>query len=317
VLHVPTQEIIWAGVFETSQGKSGAATETGIKPIPQIASTIAQTYGLIASDMRRRAQADPGIHTRYTCINLAYIAMNRPAEVSFRATRDCLEKAIAENPLDAPAHSTLAFLFVSAYLHGLNTEPVEKPLERALALARTAVDLAPQKARPRAALFWTRFFSKRFDDAFDSASQIIDLNPNASDNLTRIGAAQILRGRLDEGIGNLRKARALGISASGSRDLFVALAAYEKGDFEAARRHVMPMAIGQFPLGLVLRIAVAERLLDAPEAQIARAQLEKDFPDFAADLPAALERYAMLPTMRDKLLADVTAAQSMDPAPER
>ena len=308
VIHAPTHEIIWNGAFDAGLppvGSAVSASEPMVEPTQQIVSTVAQTYGLIASDMRRRVQADPNTYAIYVCIDQAYAAMNKPTDAAFRAARDCLEKVIGDNPLDAPAHAALSYLFVSAYLDGLDARPEQKPLERALALARTAVDLAPQKARPRAALFWSRIFSGRFDDAFDSTRQIIEMNPNASDNLTRIGAAQILRGRLDEGIANLRKAKALGISASGLRDLFMALAAYEGGDIEVASRHVAPETIGRFPLGLVLRIAIAQRHGDTAGAQAIRVELERDFPRFAADLPASLDRFHMMPIFRDQLLADI------------
>ena len=302
VTHVPSHEIVWVQTFD--------AIASLTEPSRQIASTIAQTYGVVASDMHKRISLNPEAHMLFSCIRLAYSTLAKPDLADHRKARTCLEAAIASDPREATAKSALSYLLTATWLDGIDPHPGEAPLTIALALARDAIEVAPQKARARTAYFWTRFFDKRYEDAFEAAHLAIELNPNASDTLARVGAAMVLRGRMGEGREHLKRARSLSMATTRWIDTFEALAAYSDGDMEHAARRADGRTTSLFPLGLLVRIAVAEQRGEHDRARADRASLMQDHAAFAADLPAALDRYGMIPDLRDRLLVDYARSAS-------
>ena len=146
---------------------------------------------------------------------------------------------------------------VDTYLNGIDARPDEKPLDMAIQMAHRAVDLTPQKSRAHAAIFLTRFFDKRYEDAFNSADRALQLNPYATDTPARIGAAYVLRGNFDKGIPLLQRAVRFSPSPPGWYEFYFFLDAYMRGDQHGAFRHALRRSATRFPLGIVARIIVA------------------------------------------------------------
>ena len=296
-------EIIWTRTFD---GLRLAKTSASLEPtIDALTSDVAQTYGVLFTDMRRQLSSEPD---GFGCVILASDYFKSPSPAAHAAARDCLERTVAQHPTFAPGFAALTYLMVDTYLNGVDARPSEKPLDLAIQMAHRAVDLAPEKARSHAALFVTRFFDKRFDDAFDSAGQAMELNPYATDTAARIGAAYVLRGEFDKGMTFLQRAARFSPSPPGWYEFYFFLDAHTRGDDHAARRHAMRRSATRFPLGILARIIVAHQQGDTVAVAHWTQQIFADYPTIADDVPAALERYAMAPDISRNFLADLRDA---------
>jgi tetratricopeptide (TPR) repeat protein len=244
----------------------------------------------------------------------AYSVVNQPSEQTFANARSCLERSIAADRAFMSAHAALSFLLVSGYLNGIGARPGEDPLERALDAARTAVNLSPQLGRAHSANFWARFVNRRFDDAFESARTALQLNPYSSDTKARLGAANILRGQVDDGLKWLTSAQHSNANTPGWEEFFFFLAAYLNGDDQEAARHALRRSTAQLPLGQIARIIVLSKQGNAAGIAKWRGRLSTEFPEFSSHVSQFLDRWAMKPDIRDRLLADFEAAGAADVA---
>jgi tetratricopeptide (TPR) repeat protein len=270
-----------------------------------LTSAIAETYGVVFIDMRKRLSGEP---EGFGCVILASDYFKTPSPAAHAAARDCLERAVAQQRNFAPGFAALSYLLVDTYLNDIDARPGEKPLDVAIEMANRAVDLTPQKARAHTAVFQTRFFKKSFEDAFASAGQAQLLNPYATDTLARIGAAYVLRGEFDKGLALLRRAVQFNPSTPGWYEFPFFLAAHMRGDEQSAFRHATHQSATRFPLGIVARIIVAHEQGDAAAVAQWTQRLFADYPAFANDIPAAFDRYAMTPEISRRLLADLSEA---------
>jgi tetratricopeptide (TPR) repeat protein len=306
MIHVPTREIVWTRLLNGIPADPATARADGM--IGSIAASVAQTYGAVYSDMRKRLPKNPADVSGYGCVMLAYGALNTPAKSSRADADACLERAVAENPNFASGFATLSLLSTFQYLAGETREDGVSPIDRASELANRAVSLSPQKVRPHTAQFTARFYGGRFDDAFESAQTAMDINPYAADTIARIGAAHLLRGETE--LGRTLIARALQSNAvpPGWLEFFIWLDAWQQGDLATAHRHARRSSSSQFPLGMVARIITWSEKGEAATAQRWIERLGTTYPGFAADIPAALQRYGMVPELSDKLLGALDKA---------
>lgn len=303
IWHPASGEIIWTRTFDDLHIEGNAAA---IEPaVSALASAVAQTYGVVFTDMRKRLSGPP---EGFGCVILASDYFKTPSPPAHAAARDCLERAVAQHPNFAPGFAALSFLMVDTYLNGIDVRPDEKPLEGAIEMANRAVDLAPQRARSHAAVFQTRFFNKRSEDAFASAEQALQLNRYATDTAARIGLAHVLHGEFDEGIALLQRAIRFNPSPPGWYEFPLFLDAHMRDDEQSASRHALRHSATRFPLGILARIIVAHEQGDRSAVAQWTERLFADFPAFASDVPAALDRYAMAPEIGHRLIADLDEA---------
>ena len=303
IWHPASGEIIWTRTFDDLHlEKIEAAFEPAVSALT---SAIAETYGVVFTDMRKRLGDVP---EGFGCVILASDYFKAPSPAAHAAARDCLERTLAQHRNFAPGFAALSYLMVDTYLNGVDARPGEEPLDVAIEMANRAVDLAPQKARAQATVFQTRFFDKRFEDAFASAEQALLLNPYATDSAARIGAAYVLRGEFDKGLPLLQRAVRFNPSTPGWYEFPFFLDAHMRGDEQSASRHAMRGPATRFPLGIVARIIAAHEQGDAAAVAQSTQRLFADYPVFADDIPAAFDRYAMTPEISRRLLADLSAA---------
>jgi tetratricopeptide (TPR) repeat protein len=306
MLHVATREIIWTRLVSGVPLDPAKARADGV--INGVAASLAQTYGAVFSDMRKRLPKNPADLRGYGCVILAYGALNSPASGAIPEAQTCLERAVSENPTFASGYAALAHIWTAHYLMGTSESDRAAAIERASELANRAVSLAPQKSRPHTAQFTTRFFSGRIEDAFESARIALELNPYAGETLGRVGAAHMSRGEWDIGRGLIAHALASLSVPPGWLEFYLWLDAWQQGDAATAYRHATRRAGLQFPLGILARIIAASEKGDLPAIKRWRERLAANFPVFAADLPDSLARYGIVPDLQERLLVALDTA---------
>jgi predicted Zn-dependent protease len=161
-------------------------------------------------------------------------------------------------------------------------------------------------------LFRSRFYARRFDDAFAVVPQLLANLPNSRLVSANVGVAYISRARYDEGMAILSRLEESNLGAPAVSVPMLALAAYMRGDEETAERFASRGVAARQPMGLIMQIVVCERQKRQACALEASQQLRRDYPSFAADVPTALFRYALADDIRGKLLVDLHSAGFFD-----
>jgi adenylate cyclase len=124
-------------------------------------------------------------------------------------SRALYEQAIAADPNYAPAIQALANNYVFAYLEPTEVEPIKSEygqqsvLDRALVLARQAVELDPSLPEAYATLAWALHWQYRRSEALAAFERAFALNPNLADG--RYSLILTHSGRATEGIQIMRK----------------------------------------------------------------------------------------------------------------
>ena len=310
----PTGDVLWSHAYADVNPGDGPALETLSRIVVATVGDVGG--GVIFSDLRERLFQAGQPLTGYRCI-LAGAAYMRERNEDIRAsTRNCLSAEIAAHPNDYRAMTVLSSILVVGYLNAMPESRGVADLQRALLLARRSYDLAPQRASTQAALFFSRFYDKRFDDAFQTAAQAIATSPESSLLMARIARAYISRERYDEGLALLAPIEATNSGPPASSLAILALAAMMRGDMHGAYGYAMRTGAAATPFGLVMRIIACHALDDPACVSAASESLRTNFPGFAADIPGGLDRHAFTDRIRAAVLKGLADA-GVDTTPSR
>ncbi len=141
-------------------------------------------------------------------------------------------------------------------------------------------------------MFLTQFYEERFEEAFDAARKTMETNPHSSIMAASIGAAHISRGDFAEGDALLEPLMKMESNAPRAFLAFAALSAYMRGDVETAWGVAAGGGQDHNSIGLLMKILVCQQRRDRNCVKTGAQQLEFEFPGFASNLPASLDRYA-------------------------
>jgi hypothetical protein len=310
LVYLPTNEIVWSRTFpRISLGDPASIDGMTNAVVSEVGEQ--QMGAILADQLARVAIARPPLQG-YACLleAHAYLSIRNPMDRG--PVRDCLERELSINARDDHALSLLAFILIRDYLDLPPNNKGLADIERAQELAQLAAEIAPYRSETAAILFRSRFYARRFDDAFAVAPQLLANLPNARLVSANVGVAYISRARYDEGMAILSRLEESNLGAPAFSVPTLALAAYMRGDEATAERFASRAVAAQQPMGLVMQIVVCERQNRQACVIEASRQLHQDYPGFAADVPAALFRYALADDIRVKLLVDLRAAGFFD-----
>jgi len=258
--------------------------------------------GAVFTDVRARLAAKHAPLAGFTCIMAGIEFVRERQEERRAATRGCLETELRNDPDNVRALTSLTTILVIDYLNNSPQNRGEADLRRALQLAQRARDLAPQRAETVTAIFFTRFYSKDFDEAFQAAREAINLNPNSSLLMARIARAYISRERYEEAHAVMAPFETANVAQPASLLAPLAIEAIMKGDLTKSLTYTLKSAISGTPLGLVARIVACEETGNQPCVAEAQIELRNSFPGFAKDVPAALQRHLYDESIQARLL---------------
>ncbi|MCE6960786.1 hypothetical protein LAZ40_17305 [Cereibacter sphaeroides] len=154
----------------------------------EVASLIAQRDGIMDSQAREMAGRMPAQFAAYQKLVDFQDYWRTVDFTRFEPLRQDLERVIAEDPQFATGHACLALLYSDAARYGLDCGPDHpRPIERALALAKRAVQLAPRSGRAHHALGVAEWFSGYPEKAIETLKVACALNPNDSELNAELG----------------------------------------------------------------------------------------------------------------------------------
>ena len=144
--------------------------------VPRIVSTSADHFGVLArtiSDAVREKPLDQLSPYEALMRGFGYHFRLTPEEHA--AARVALERAVERAPANADCWAMLSWVYSHEHAHGFNPRPGS--LDRALAAARRAVDLAPSNHVAQQALAVVLFFRRDVAGCRSAAERALALNP--------------------------------------------------------------------------------------------------------------------------------------------
>jgi TolB-like protein len=142
----------------------------------RIVSTCGDRFGVLARSIsdavrgREASQLDA-----YEALMRGFGYHHRLTAAEHEQAREALERAVDRAPANADCLAMLSWIYTHEHAHGFNTRPGS--LERALAAARRALDIAPSNPLAQQALAVVLFFRKETAGCLSAAERAMALNP--------------------------------------------------------------------------------------------------------------------------------------------
>jgi len=185
-----------------------------IEDIFSVQDEVAQTVASVLSIQINRAEADRALlkppttweaHDYFLRGNAALTRfLSRFTLDDLNDARALLQRSIDLDPSYARAYAVLASTHLDAYLTGVNDEyRTQAALDRAFALARTAVEIEPGLPLAHAHLADVHLFRREYDDALATWGRVFELNPNFTD--FRYGRALNFSGKFGDGLAAIKR----------------------------------------------------------------------------------------------------------------
>jgi TolB-like protein/Tfp pilus assembly protein PilF len=256
--------------------------------VPRIVSTVADQYGILPRSMSEilRTKKDEDL-TAHEAVLRTFSYFTRITPEEHAAVGKILERAVREAPDHADSWAMLSMIYRGEFAQGFNAGP--NPLDRALAAAQRAVDLAPTNALSHYALATVYFFRKEMTPFRVEEERALALNPLDASVRAYLGLLIAAAGEWDRGCQMVESAMQLNPNCPGYFYFARCCNGYRQGRYaevlEDAARVNMP---GYFHTH-AMRAAALGQLGRREEARKAVQNLLALRPDFAA---AARQEYA-------------------------
>ncbi|MTW17045.1 hypothetical protein GJ689_12605 [Rhodoplanes serenus] len=302
---LPDQAVIWHADFETA--RPGETREVARRRVAlEALSILLEPFGIVAAaERRKQEQQQP---PRYGCALLAAKVARYYDPGRHTQTRECLERAIADDPGFVLAHVLLARLHVRDYVHGLS---VSSDLSTAVALAHRAVELGPNSARAHYTLMQIELARGRVERAHELARKALALNPYDVRVLMQVGGFMVATGDVDGGLALLQQARRHLSTNPHPLAWSLFLAHYLRDEMAEAAADIAEMP-GEYDINLVARALLSARTGDPEGARAALAVLHARQPTWIEGAQERLSRLVAAPWIRDRLEADLKAIGGAD-----
>lgn len=249
--------------------------------VPQIVSTIADCYGVLPRSMGETLRGtDPARLTPYEAVLRCFAYFQRLSAEEHLPVRIALERAVEQAPAYADAWAMLSLIYKEEFTHGFNLGP--DPLDRALAAARRAVELAPSNHLAHHALAAAEFFRKEYQRFRLSASRALELNPMDGFTLAYLGFLIAYAGDWKRGGVLSASARRLNPHHPGWYWFVPGMDAYRNGEYRAALEFADRTNMPEYWRTSLLTAAARGQMGDKAAAARALNLLLAQRPDFAS-----------------------------------
>jgi len=144
--------------------------------VPRIVSTCADHFGVLARAISEAVRGRPiDMLSPYEALMRGFGYHSRLSPDQHAKAREALERAVEQDPANADCQAMLAWVYAHEVAHGFNPRPGS--LDRALAAARTAVDLEPSNHLVQQVLAVVFFFRGETASCRSACKRALALNP--------------------------------------------------------------------------------------------------------------------------------------------
>lgn len=188
--HVLAPDLSPADIIDACQSIAG-----------QVTLRIAERDGILDSQARDSMDASPQSFDGFRKILEFHDYWRGLDPTMFEPLRLDLEATIAADPGFAMAYACLSMLYSNAARYDYDVTPIgQPPLERALDLARRAIQLAPSSSRAYHARGIAEWFSGMTDESLETLGIALSLNPNDCEVMSELGLRRAMRLEWDLGL---------------------------------------------------------------------------------------------------------------------
>ena len=251
--------------------------------VPRIVSTVADQHGVlprgISEELRGKNEEDL---TPHEAVLRSFSFIQRISPTEHATARRILERAVGQDPNQADAWAMLAIMYDTEFADEYNPRP--NPLERAMAAAQRAVDLAPTHALGYYALAFTYFFRKDNAGFRAAVEQAVALNPMDGSVMGLLGLLVHHLGEIDRGTHMVEAAMQLNPHYPPVFRAPAFLNAYAEGKYAEALELAVRFNMPGFFHALALRAAALGQLGQREAGQQAVQELLALRPDFATSV---------------------------------
>ncbi len=256
--------------------------------VPRIVATIADQYGVLPRSISEllRTESDHAL-TPHHAVLRTFSYFTRLTSEEHAVIRGMLERAVHTWPEHADSWAMLSMVYRGEFAQGFNPRP--DSLERALAAAQRAVDLAPMHALGHYALATAHFFRKEMIPFQVEAERALTLNPLDASVQAYLGLLIAAAGEWERGCELVESAMQLNPNCPGYFYFARACNAYRQGKYEEVLEAVARINMPKYFHVPALRAAALGQLRRQEEARKATQELLLLRPDLGA---VAREEYS-------------------------
>jgi TolB-like protein/Tfp pilus assembly protein PilF len=249
--------------------------------VPRIVSTVADMHGVLPRSMSEAVRSrNPVELSPYEAVLRSFGYFDRITGEDLAAARSGLESAVRKAPASGDAWAMLALLCVQDYAQGFNLQA--DALEKGLAAARRAVEVAPSNHLSHYALAQALFFLKEFQSFRNAAERAVALNPMDGNALAFLGELLSYSGGCERGAALAARAKQLNPNHPGFYWFADFYNAYRQQDYRSALAAALNLNLpGHMGAHMVLA-ATYGQLGEREAAEKAVRDLLKLRPDFAS-----------------------------------
>ena len=298
------QTVIWSRAFEKLSGEDGAI-ERHI--LLELSGAIVLPFGVISANDRAKRLGTGELDPRYEALIEAADALRSFEPDAHVRTRDRLEQLGELDPNFANGFMVLALFYGREYWIGIDDRRNDAPpLDRALKVARRAIELRPQSARAYHVLLTVLFLRGEKDAGIAAAERALALNPYDVLAMGEYGARLIYCGEIDRGMAIVNESAGLSpvLPVWSHFALFVGY--YVRGDLAKARYHASQLTNEAYVYGQLARALMAQQDGDAAEARRAVQAILALQPAWGADPRRQIGKLIKAEALADRLSADFT-----------
>lgn len=256
--------------------------------VHRIVGTCADRFGVLARSISDAVRVrDPAGFSSYEALMRGFGYHHRLTETEHAAAREVLERAVERSPSNADCWAMLSWVTSQEYGHGFNVR--EASLDRALAAARRAVDLAPANSLAQQSLAVVSFFRKEKAACLSAAERAIALNPLDTSNEAMFLIA--FCGDWERGCALIRRAMDLNPHHPRWYELSVSINEYRLGNYQAAVDEAVRASAPEVFWWNVMLAAAHAQLGEHEAARHALRELLVQKPDFAQSAAELLNKW--------------------------
>jgi tetratricopeptide (TPR) repeat protein len=298
--HSASGEVVWSRRLAIPLvGPDAGAAEDAL--VRTWVTELSQTWGVIHASALQQISGTAVGNSPYGCVTRVQIYWRTFDEADHGIALNCLQETLRRHPEYSPSYALMAYLRLDEYRFGYNRRPQSAPLDEALELARTAVRLAPGRARAVQALC-SVYFVRQDRRATDLACEtVIDMNPYDNDLRADVGVKNLMEGRFRIGVDLLDEAIRFSPLAPNWYVTFSALGALM---LESQTEVIVRMRRAQdsrYPPGRLLKAIALDLDGQKERARAAFAQALVLAPGLSTDPRATLERMFPNAAILDRL----------------
>jgi serine/threonine protein kinase/tetratricopeptide (TPR) repeat protein len=274
--------------------------------VPRIVATIGDTQGVLPHSMTGALRnRDPESLTPYEAVlrSFGYHQHVNASEHLVEVT--ALEKAVKQEPDRADCWAALSWLYRAEFSPGFNSRP--DPLDRALAAARRAIELAPSSQLAHASLACTLFFRREFSSFRPAAQRALALNRMEGYITAYVGQLIAYSGDWEAGCELAERATQLNPNHPGWYWLPMVWNAYLQRDGRRALEFAVKINMPGLWTAQLTLATVYSRLGETARARSAVQDLLAIRPNFAAQVQEELAKLWQ-PELANQVLADLRTA---------